>query len=150
MRRLYQKIYLTIIVSLVLVVAIAAPFWRLSFDASPAEQAFELAAELAAADNVGFNWEATSSHQPALTDRRIRLAIQKAAEEMRAATLTLPSGAGHDAQSMARLCPVGMIFVPSKDGISHSPEEYSRPEHVACGCEALYRTLLLLDKTERF
>jgi signal transduction histidine kinase len=49
MRRLYQKIYLTIIVSLVLVVAIAAAFWRLSFDASPAEQAFELAAELAAA-----------------------------------------------------------------------------------------------------
>ncbi|MCI0403085.1 MAG: Zn-dependent hydrolase [Acidobacteria bacterium] len=107
-------------------------------------------AELAAADNVGFTWEATSSHQPALTDRRIRLQIQKAVEEMRAPTLTMPSGAGHDAQSMAHLCPVGMIFVPSKDGISHSPAEYSRPERVACGCEALYRSLLLLDGVERF
>jgi N-carbamoyl-L-amino-acid hydrolase len=112
-----------------------------------AERIRARAAELAAADNVGFTWEPRSSHEPALTDRRIRLAIQKAAEEMRAATLTMPSGAGHDAQSMAHLCPVGMIFVPSKDGISHSPEEYSRPEHVACGCEALYRTLLLQDKT---
>ncbi|MGH9812373.1 MAG: Zn-dependent hydrolase [Candidatus Acidiferrales bacterium] len=114
-----------------------------------AERVRARAAELAAADNVGFTWEPVSSHQPALTDRRIRLQIQLAAEEMRAATLTLPSGAGHDAQSMAHLCPVGMIFVPSKDGISHSPAEYSRPEHVACGCEALYRTLLLLDQTER-
>jgi len=61
----------------------------------------------------------------------------------------MASGAGHDAQSMARLCPVGMIFVPSRDGISHSPEEFSRPENVACGCEALYRTLLRLDKVNR-
>jgi signal transduction histidine kinase len=49
MRRLYQKIYLTVIVSLVLVVAIAGAFWRLSLESSPAEQAFELAAELASA-----------------------------------------------------------------------------------------------------
>jgi len=107
------------------------------------------AGQLAMADNVNFKWEAVSSHEPALTDRRIRLQIQKAAEEMRAPTLTMPSGAGHDAQSMAHLCPVGMIFVASKDGISHSPEEWSRPEEVACGCEALYRTLLLLDQTEQ-
>ena len=49
MRRLYQKIYLTIIVSLLLVVAIAGVFWRAGFESSPADQAFELAGELAAA-----------------------------------------------------------------------------------------------------
>ncbi len=114
-----------------------------------AERVRSRAADLAAADNVGFTWELTNSHEGALTDRRIRGMIQKAAEEMRVVTLTMPSGAGHDAQSMARLCPMGMIFVPSKDGISHSPQEYSRPEEVACGCEALYRTILRLDVLER-
>ncbi len=115
-----------------------------------AERVRARAAELAAADNIGFTWELTNSHEGALTDRRIRGMIQKAAEEMRVVTLTMPSGAGHDAQSMAKLCPVGMIFVPSKDGISHSPQEYSRPEEIACGCEALYRTILRLDTIERF
>ena len=37
----------------------------------------------------------------------------------------MPSGAGHDAQEMAQICPIGMIFIPSKNGISHSPKEYS-------------------------
>ncbi len=114
-----------------------------------AERVRSQAADIAAADKVGFTWELTNSHEGALTDRRIRGMIQKAAEEMRVVTLTMPSGAGHDAQSMAKLCPMGMIFAPSKDGISHSPQEYSRPEEIACGCEALYRTILRLDSVER-
>jgi N-carbamoyl-L-amino-acid hydrolase len=58
----------------------------------------------------------------------------------------MPSGAGHDAQQIARLAPIGMIFVPSRQGISHSPKEYSSPEDVANGAEVLYRTILFLDK----
>ncbi len=114
-----------------------------------AERVRSRAADLAAVDNIGFTWELTNSHEGALTDRRIRGMIQKAAEDMRVVTLTMPSGAGHDAQSMARLSPMGMIFVPSKDGISHSPREYSHSEEIACGCEALYRTILRLDALER-
>jgi N-carbamoyl-L-amino-acid hydrolase len=104
---------------------------------------------LAAADKVEFLMQPTSSHEPALTHPTVRFEIEKAAEEMRAPTLTMPSGAGHDAQSMARLCPVGMIFVPSKEGISHSPLEYSRREEIACGAELLYRTILRLDQLDR-
>ena len=107
------------------------------------------AAGLAAADGVQFSMEKIISYEPALTHRAVRFHVQKAAEEMRAPTLTMASGAGHDAQSMARLCPVGMIFVPSREGISHSPLEYTRPEEVACGCEVLYRTLLRLDRINR-
>lgn len=59
--------------------------------------------------------------------------------------MDLPSGAGHDAQNVARFAPVGMIFVPSRAGISHSPLEYSSPEQVANGAEVLYRTILRLD-----
>ena len=54
----------------------------------------------------------------------------------------MPSGAGHDAQDMARLGPVGMIFVPSVGGISHSPREFSHPEDIANGANVLLHTLL--------
>lgn len=56
-------------------------------------------------------------------------------------TLTMPSGAGHDAQQMAMICPVAMIFVRSKDGRSHTPEEYSTPEDIAAGIDILTGTL---------
>lgn len=106
----------------------------------------ERGAQLAAEEGVSFTMEKLISYEPALSNRRIRFHIQKAAEEMRVSALTLPSGAGHDAQNMARLAPMGMIFVPSVNGISHSPQELTRWEEVACGCEALYRTILRLDQ----
>ena len=57
----------------------------------------------------------------------------------------MPSGAGHDAQSIAMLAPIGMIFVPSIDGISHSPREYSEPDAIVAGVNVLLQTLLKLD-----
>nr|BCX00154.1 MAG: Zn-dependent hydrolase [Bacteroidota bacterium] len=82
----------------------------------------------------------------ALTDLRVRERIRQAAEELRLPYRFMPSGAGHDAQNMARLTPMGMIFIPSVGGISHAPQEYSRPEDVARGAEVLLRTVLLLDR----
>ena len=58
----------------------------------------------------------------------------------------MPSGAGHDAQSMAELGPAGMIFVPSRGGISHSPDEYTAPGDIARGANVLLRSLLALDR----
>ena len=58
----------------------------------------------------------------------------------------MPSGAGHDAQDMARLAPVGMIFVPSVGGISHSPKEFSRPQDITNGANVLLHALLKLDR----
>ena len=60
--------------------------------------------------------------------------------------MDLPSGAGHDAQNVSRFAPMGMIFVPSRGGISHAPTEYSSPEQVADGAEVLYRAVLRLDE----
>jgi N-carbamoyl-L-amino-acid hydrolase len=54
------------------------------------------------------------------------------------------SGAGHDAQLMARICPTAMIFVPSVGGISHSPAEYSSPEALEDGANTLLHALLML------
>jgi len=50
-----------------------------------------------------------------------------------------------DAQKMAKIAPMGMIFVPSHDGISHSPKEFTTWQDCANGAEVLYRTILLLD-----
>ncbi len=82
---------------------------------------------------------------PALTDPTFRRSIAAAARGLGLATLELPSGAGHDAQEMARIGPAGMIFIPSKDGISHAPREYSRPADIENGANVLLHTLLQLD-----
>ncbi|NHF60548.1 Zn-dependent hydrolase [Flavobacteriaceae bacterium TP-CH-4] len=84
---------------------------------------------------------------PALTDPSIQEEIKKAAEKLGLSTNQMPSGAGHDAQDMATIAPTGMIFVPSKGGISHSPKEYTSPEDMAKGANVLLYTLLALDKT---
>jgi N-carbamoyl-L-amino-acid hydrolase len=58
----------------------------------------------------------------------------------------LSSGAGHDAQDMAHVAPMAMIFVPSQDGISHAPREYTAPADIANGVDVLLRTLLAIDR----
>ncbi len=83
--------------------------------------------------------------QPALTDPRLRRIIAEAARGLGLSTLSLPSGAGHDAQEMARIGPVGMIFVPSVNGISHSPREFSRPPDIENGANVLLQSLLTVD-----
>jgi N-carbamoyl-L-amino-acid hydrolase len=84
--------------------------------------------------------------KPALADPIIREVIDAQAKKLGYTTKNLPSGAGHDAQEMARIAPMGMIFIPSKDGISHAPEEYSSPEAIAKGANVLLHTLLELDQ----
>ena len=59
----------------------------------------------------------------------------------------MPSGAGHDAMHMATFCPTGMIFVPSKDGISHNPLEFTAWEEVEAGIKVLQR--VVLEQAER-
>jgi beta-ureidopropionase / N-carbamoyl-L-amino-acid hydrolase len=56
----------------------------------------------------------------------------------------MPSGAGHDAQMLARVCPTGMVFVPSERGISHNPAEHTDPEELSAGADVLLHTLLTL------
>ncbi len=70
-------------------------------------------------DRVGY-WA------PAATDPDVRVAIQHAAEQLGLSSLAMPSGAGHDAQVLADVVPVGMVFVPSVGGISHDPSEHTR------------------------
>lgn len=85
---------------------------------------------------------------PAITDERIKKFIVQSAEKLKLSYKRMPSGAGHDAQDLAKITPTGMIFVPSVGGISHSPKEYTRPEDMANGVNVLLHTLLALDKKD--
>ena len=86
---------------------------------------------------------------PALMDDKIQALIIDAANELNYSFKKMPSGAGHDAQDMAIIVPSGMIFIPSVDGISHSPKEFSSDEAVYKGTNILLNTILKLDK-EKF
>lgn len=82
------------------------------------------------------------------TDGRLRKLVAESAAGLALSTLWMPSGAGHDGQNIALLAPVGMIFIPSIDGISHSPKEFSRPGDIEAGANVLLHTLLGADALE--
>ena len=86
---------------------------------------------------------------PALMNKQIQGLIIDATNELNYSFKKMPSGAGHDAQDMAIIVPSGMIFIPSVDGISHSPKEFSTDEDVYKGTNILLNTILKLDK-EKF
>ncbi|HVF27958.1 MAG TPA: M20 family metallo-hydrolase [Pyrinomonadaceae bacterium] len=118
-------------------------------DAAKVQMLFEqIQAEvrrIEAATGTKFDFKQVNASQPAPTDARFRRAIDDAAKQLGLTTRLLPSGAGHDAQEIALICPVGMIFVPSRDGISHSPREFSEPADITNGANVLLHTLLKLD-----
>ena len=83
---------------------------------------------------------------PAPTDERMRKIIAEAAEDLGLSYQFMPSGAGHDAQDIARIAPTGMIFVPSVGGISHSPKEFTEPQGMANGANVLLQAILKIDE----
>jgi len=83
---------------------------------------------------------------PAPTDPEIRKYIAESAEQLGLTFLFMPSGAGHDAQDMAKIAPTGMIFVPSIGGISHSPQEFTPMEDIVNGINVLLQTILKIDR----
>ncbi len=109
------------------------------------EKISDEAQQIAQASGTKISFHQIVDDRPALTDTRLRRLIADSAKQLNLSTKLLPSGATHDAQSMARIGPIGMIFVPSIGGISHAPEEFSRPEDVVNGANVLLRSVLLLD-----
>jgi len=85
---------------------------------------------------------------PALADKKIQGFIAEAAKESGKSFQYMPSFAGHDSQDMAKIAPMGMIFVPSQDGISHAPDEFTPLQDIANGTEVLFHTILKIDEVE--
>lgn len=86
-----------------------------------------------------------STNPPAPAHAGVQAAIRAAVDRAGLTARDLPSGAGHDAQLVAALCPMGMIFVPSIGGISHSPRELTAWDDCARGAQVLLDTVLALD-----
>jgi len=78
-------------------------------------------------------------------DERIRALAMEAAGERGLRAISMPSWAGHDAKILAPHVPSGLLFVPSKGGISHAPDEDTDPAHLAAGAQMLLDTLLKVD-----
>jgi N-carbamoyl-L-amino-acid hydrolase len=87
-----------------------------------------------------------SANPPALADATVQGLIETAAAGLALRSQRMPSGAGHDAQMMAQLCPMGMIFVPSVGGISHSPRELTGWTDCANGANVLLRSVVAIDR----
>ena len=102
--------------------------------------------QIAKASKTTFDFKEINVNIPAPTDARIRSLIDQSAKELGLSTKQMPSGAGHDAQDMARLAPVGMIFIPSVGGISHSPKEFSRPQDITNGANVLLGAVMKVDR----
>lgn len=86
--------------------------------------------------------EAVGACEPAPMSGRAQAAVAVAAESLGLSHTAMPSGAGHDAQSLAPLTEAGMIFIPSRDGVSHSPKEFSEWQDCVNGANVLLRAAL--------
>ena len=75
--------------------------------------------------------------------------VERTAKALGYSVHRLPSGAGHDAQMMARVCPAAMVFTPSHEGISHNPAEHTDPADLEAGSNVLLHVLLTLADAER-
>jgi N-carbamoyl-L-amino-acid hydrolase len=103
------------------------------------------AAAIARASRTTIDLTSLGGNPPALADPGVQEAIERAAEARGLGAIRLPSGAGHDAQMMAALGPMGMIFVPSVGGVSHSPRELTSWQDCANGADVLLSAILDVD-----
>lgn len=114
--------------------------------AAAEEELRRLATEVAHLDGVTIDVKRFENTQSVPIKTQMQELVTAAAVRTSLAHQRLPSGAGHDAQAMAAITDTAMIFVPSVDGISHAPGEYSTPEDCANGAQVLMNLLLLADE----
>jgi N-carbamoyl-L-amino-acid hydrolase len=105
----------------------------------------EEAEKIASETGTTITFREMSSNQPAPADPGLRKVIAESARALGLSQRDLPSAAGHDAQEIARIAPIGMIFIPSVGGISHSPQELSRPDDITNGANVLLHSVLAAD-----
>jgi N-carbamoyl-L-amino-acid hydrolase len=98
--------------------------------------------DVAAAEGVSVDVRRLARFDPVAFDSRVVEWVEATAVDLGHTVRRLPSGAGHDAQMLARVCPSGMVFVPSLGGISHNPAEHTEPADLTAGADTLLQTLV--------
>ena len=100
--------------------------------------------QLARDEGVKIETHSLARFAPVQFDKGIAALVARTAQRLGHSCRPMTSGAGHDAQMLARICPTAMIFVPSVKGISHNPAEHTEPVHLAAGADVLLHTVLEL------
>jgi N-carbamoyl-L-amino-acid hydrolase len=108
------------------------------------------AAEIARDTKTTIEITSLGGNPPALADTAMQDVVERAATTLGLSSVRMPSGAGHDAQMMAQLSPMGMIFVPSVAGISHSPKELTAWPDCANGANVLLEAIVAVDGAQGF
>ena len=104
--------------------------------------------ELERTEGVEIRSRSLARFDPVTFDPDTVLLVEQTAGRLGYSVHRLPSGAGHDAQMMARVCPAAMVFTPSRGGVSHNPAEHTDPEHLEAGANVLLQVLLELAERE--
>ncbi len=107
-------------------------------------------AEIARLEDVQVTTRRLARFEPVVFDDDVVGLVEEVALTHGHTVCRMPSGAGHDAQMFARVCPTAMIFVPSVDGISHNPAEYTSPEDLIAGTNILLHVMHRLTQLESF
>jgi len=106
----------------------------------------QLGREIGTATATKFAFARTTDSAPAISDPQVLGWVDGAAASLGLTRQRMPSGAGHDAQEIAHVAPMAMIFVPSVGGISHSPREFTKPEDVVHGADVLLNAVIAADR----
>jgi hydantoinase/carbamoylase family amidase len=112
--------------------------------ASAEQHVHETLARVSEEEDLGVELEEIYRLAPVPLDQHLQETLERAAGTIGAKTMRLPSGAGHDAMVLARHVPTAMVFVPSRRGISHSPDEFTAPEQCELGARVLAEALAFL------
>jgi beta-ureidopropionase / N-carbamoyl-L-amino-acid hydrolase len=104
--------------------------------------------ELAGAEDVTIASRRLARFEPVSFDEAMIDLVEATATRLGHSVRRMPSGAGHDAQMLARLCPTAMIFTPSVNGISHNPAEHTDADDLDAGANVLLQVLLTLANEE--
>lgn len=98
--------------------------------------------QLAREEQVTIERRTLARFEPVEFDPRMIQLVESTARRLGHSVRRMPSGAGHDAQMLARVCPTSMVFVPSANGLSHNIAEYTEPAHISAGADVLLQVVL--------
>ena len=101
-------------------------------------------------ENVVITTRQLARFEPVVFHPQVIDIVERVSTSKTPSVRRMPSGAGHDAQMLARVCPSAMIFVPSVEGISHNPAEFTEPQDLVLGTDILLQVLIELSHIEEF
>ena len=105
---------------------------------------------LSQSESVEISTRYLARFEPVVFHPQVIDIVEKVSVSHAPSVVRMPSGAGHDAQMFARVCPSAMVFVPSVEGISHNPAEFTAPEDLVMGTNILLQVLIELSQIEVF